>query len=458
MHTICILLLASQAFAMDNLKVAFEWKKLDFMYPSANEKSAALESQQLIPENNLPLGLEVYQDRLFVTIPRWKPGVAASLAYIYLNDTPSDPILRPYPNWEAHRIHDNDNPEIVSPFRIRADQCGRLWVLDTGFTDIAEESIKDVTPPRLLIYDLHNDELLRSHIIPKEQRNNESFFANIVVEDHDCEDSYAYLADLNRPGLVVYSWKKQTSWLVKNNYFHFDPLAGVLNVSGIEFIWSDGIFGLALSGPDSEGYSTLYFHPMISYNEYSVSTKILRNETLANQSFQEFKFLGSRGPKSQSGASFLHKKSNVLFYALINLNAVACWRTTNPKYTMLSQGRIFMSNETMVFPNDIKVDTNDNLWVLSDKLPAFLYKGLNYNEVNFRILTAKVADAIRGTACDSKLVVSPTIMDKIMPSNNPNPVNPVSNEINNREERKSGSAIVQAELGLLLVSLFAILR
>lgn len=197
---------------------------------------------------------------------------------------------------------------------------------------------------------------------------------------------------------------------------------------------------------------------MISYNEYSVSTKILRNETLANQSFQEFKFLGSRGPKSQSGASFLHKKTNVLFYALINLNAVACWRTTNPKYTMLSQGRIFMSNETMVFPNDIKVDTNDNLWVLSDKLPAFLYKGLNYNEVNFRILTAKVADAIRGTACDSKLVVSPTIMDKIMPSNNPNPVNPVSNEINNREERKSGSAIVQAELGLLLVSLFAILR
>lgn len=77
---------------MDNLKVAFEWKKLDFMYPSANEKSAALESQQLIPENNLPLGLEVYQDRLFVTIPRWKPGVAASLAYIYLNGEYLDTI------------------------------------------------------------------------------------------------------------------------------------------------------------------------------------------------------------------------------------------------------------------------------------------------------------------------------------------------------------------------------
>ena len=36
-------------------------------------------------EDNLPLGLEVAGDRLFITVPRWKRGVVASLNYIKIN-------------------------------------------------------------------------------------------------------------------------------------------------------------------------------------------------------------------------------------------------------------------------------------------------------------------------------------------------------------------------------------
>lgn len=68
-----------------------------------------------------------------------------------------------------------------------------------------------------------------------------------------------------------------------------------------------------------------------------------------------------------------------------------------------------MNNTTMVFPNDIKVDANGSLWVLSDRLPKFMYESLDPEDVNFRILTASVKDAIMGTACDSKLVVNPEI-------------------------------------------------
>lgn len=143
--------------------------------------------------------------------------------------------------------------------------------------------------------------------------------------------------------------------------------------------------------------------------------QVLRDESLAtNQSsYQEFKHLGSRGPRSQSGASFLDKRTGVLFYALVQLNAVACWRTTNPSYTMESQGRVYMDNVTMLFPNDVKVDNEGNVWVLSDKLPVFMYSTLDYNDVNFRIMSAKVSDAIKGTACASKLVKNPDIMQVI---------------------------------------------
>lgn len=409
---LCILAILgfSPVFPMDNLNVAFQWKQVDFDFPSAEAKQEALRSKEFIPENNLPLGLEVYGERVFVTLPRWKTGVPASLAYINITDPMDSPLLKPYPNWEAHKLPkpgvSREPPEIVSPFRMRADKCRRLWVVDTGVAGLLDD-FKAYVVTTILVYDLHNDSLLRKFKIPTEQIKGDSFFANIAVEDHDCENSYAYLADLGAPGLVIYSWKEKKSWRVTHHYFHIDPLAGDFNVNGIQFQWTDGIFGLALSAPDNEGHSTLYFHPMCSTNEFSVSTKFLKDESVAKMSFHEYKVLGSRGQKAQSSVSFLDQETGVLFYALINLNAIACWKTTNPSYTMQSQGRVFMSNETMVFPNDIKVDANGNLWVLSDRLPKFMYDSLDPNDVNFRILRAPVKDAIKGTACDKNLIVSP---------------------------------------------------
>lgn len=393
-------------YAMDNLKVAFQWKQVDFEFPSEDARNASIEKGEFVQQNNLPLGLEVHGDRLFITVPRWKSGVAASLTYIKLSDSMDSPKLRPYPNWEAHKLPEtpgSDPPEIVSPFRVRADQCGRLWVLDTGVADLLGDT-QVYSPASLLVYDLHNDALLRRYQIPKEQVKEDSFLANIAVEDEICDDAYAYLGDLGKAGLIVYSWKKGSSWRVSHNFFNMDPLAGDFNISGINFQWQDALFGLALSGAGRDGFSTLYFHPMTSTHEFSVSTKYLREDSLSS-SYHNYKVLGSRGPNAQSSVSFLDKNTGVLFYALPNLNAIACWRTTTPAYTMQSQGRVFMSNLSMVFPNDIKVDAKGSLWVLSDRLPTFMYSRLDENDINFRILTATVADAILGTACDDKLVV-----------------------------------------------------
>lgn len=396
---------------MDNLRVAFQWKQLDFDFPSEEARQQALANGDFIPENNLPLGMEVYKDRVFLTVPRWKTGVPASVTYFSLNDSMESPKLKPYPNWEAHRISNRslaEPPEIVSPFRVRADKCGRLWVLDTGVADLLGNNSHAYRNTQILIYDLHNDRLIRRYEIPKEDLKTESFFANLAVEDEVCDDTYLYLADLGAAGLIVYSWKNHTSWRINHHYFNLDPSAGEFNVSGITFQWTDHLFGMALSAADEDGFPTLYFHPMVSTSEFSVSTKYLHDPDVAKANFHAFKLLGNRGPNAQSSVSFVDKNTGVLFYALVNLNAIACWRTTNPSYNMQSQGRVYMSNVTMVFPNDIKVDANGNLWILSDRLPQFMYSNLNPDEVNYRLLTAPVQDAIRGTACDSKLVVTNT--------------------------------------------------
>lgn len=71
----------------------------------------------------------------------------------------------------------------------------------------------------------------------------------------------------------------------------------------------------------------------------------------------EFQTLGSRGPNGQSSVSFLDPKTGILFYALANLNTIACWRPQNT-FTTQQQGYVYQDNVTMIFPNDLKVIGN----------------------------------------------------------------------------------------------------
>ncbi|XP_059061451.1 protein yellow-like [Achroia grisella] len=382
----------------EQLKIRFQWKELDYDFTTPALRQQAIDTGNFIPKNNIPMGLEIFQDKLFITVPRWRQGVPASLNYVDLKDTNNtSPKLKPYPSWAAHS--GSKPTEIISPFRTRIDRCSRLWVLDNGKIG-SLESVPTIYPPSIIVYDLTSDNLIRKYEIPQNQVKQDSGFANIAIEDSDCQKTYAYLGDVGKAGLVVYSWEKNESWRISHHFFYPDPLACEYNVKGLTFNWTDAIFGMGISGPNPDGFSTLYFHPMSSYYEFKVSTEYLRNESVAETNFEAFQNLGTRGPNSQSSASFLDQKTGVLFYSLVNLNAVACWKTSNKEYLMKNQGRIYMDDETMVYPTDIKVDYNDNLWVLSNKLPVWMYSNLNPDEVNFRVFSAPVINAISHTACD----------------------------------------------------------
>lgn len=52
----------------------FAWKKLDFAYPDERSRQLAIETGEYVPENSLPVGIEIWRNKLFVTIPRWRNG------------------------------------------------------------------------------------------------------------------------------------------------------------------------------------------------------------------------------------------------------------------------------------------------------------------------------------------------------------------------------------------------
>ncbi|KAH8419677.1 hypothetical protein KR009_000774, partial [Drosophila setifemur] len=394
------LALASPAWAAYKLQERYSWNQLDFAFPNARLKEQALASGDYIPQNGLPVGVEHFGNRLFVTVPRWRDGIPATLTYINMDHSVTgSPELIPYPDWKANTAGDCAN-SITTAYRIKVDECGRLWVLDTGTVGIGNTTTNPC-PYSVNVFDLTTDTRIRRYELPATDTNPNTFIANIAVDvGKTCDDAYAYFADELGYGLITYSWELNKSWRFSaHSYFFPDPLRGDFNVAGINFQWGEeGIFGMSLSPIRSDGFRTLYFSPLASHRQFAVSTRILRDETRTEDSYHDFVALDERGPNAHT-TSRVMSDDGVELFNLIDQNAVGCWHSSMP-YSPQFHGIVDRDDVGLVFPADVKIDENKNVWVLSDRMPVFLLSDLDYSDTNFRIYTAPLATLIENTVCD----------------------------------------------------------
>ncbi|GAB0100642.1 hypothetical protein DMENIID0001_167100 [Sergentomyia squamirostris] len=93
---ICAVLISATC-GNDNLQVAYQWNQMDFNFSNVQHRESAIKSGQYVPSSVVPVGIEVQTDRLFITLPRWKKGVPASLAYINMNAQHTIPLSDLFP-------------------------------------------------------------------------------------------------------------------------------------------------------------------------------------------------------------------------------------------------------------------------------------------------------------------------------------------------------------------------
>lgn len=127
-------------------ELRFAWKMVDYVWDSPDQRETAVKDGLFVQINNLPLGLARWKNKLFVTVPRWRNGVASSLNYIDV-DGPQEQLLKPYPSLKDNLVPDAakelpSNSSVISVFRVFVDACDRLWVMDSGLTDILGEFIE----------------------------------------------------------------------------------------------------------------------------------------------------------------------------------------------------------------------------------------------------------------------------------------------------------------------------
>jgi Major royal jelly protein len=133
-----------------------------------------------------------------------------------------------------------------------------------------------------------------------------------------------------------------------------------------------------------------------------VNNKVLQNETraLSAESYFDYSLVGDRGNSSQATAEHFDEQTGVIFFTQVNRDGVTCWNTRKP-LTPETCTVVDSDQSTLIFPNDLKVDSNGTLWVISDKMPIFLYGELDHDVVNYRVFRGNTKTLIEGTPCDN---------------------------------------------------------
>lgn len=74
---LCFIVLLQVVHGNNKLNIKYQWKSIEF-----NHTDAAIKNELFIPQNVIPVGMDVHQNRLFLTFPRLKQGVPVTLGYI----------------------------------------------------------------------------------------------------------------------------------------------------------------------------------------------------------------------------------------------------------------------------------------------------------------------------------------------------------------------------------------
>ncbi|KYQ55033.1 Major royal jelly protein 5 [Trachymyrmex zeteki] len=177
-YLLCILLNLWMATVTFGIKVNYihEWKYVDFIWESNEQKEDAINSG-LYNRSACPLfdADKAEDGRIFVTATReLGPGSPASLATVTDEIGPGGPLLQPYPDWSWHNSNCTCDG-IVNVARVHI-RCNHIFALDTG-----KIGLDQICNPKLLIFNLKDDTLVKTIYIPFDIASNATGFGLLLA-------------------------------------------------------------------------------------------------------------------------------------------------------------------------------------------------------------------------------------------------------------------------------------
>ena len=391
--SICVPLTTGQNYG--DTETVYKWVTLDYDWPSIEAREKALLDKKFIPANNIIAGVKWYKDEVYVTTPRWRPGVPATLNKVILKD--EKPLLQPFPSWEMNAIDDCEQLQLIQGIEIDPIS-GWMWILDVGSRNIDEKHERiNKCPPKLVIYDLEKKQIVRVFKFPKPVVSWERNFLNDIVVDRTVKDEFfAYISDAEGSAgvlgaIVVYNYKENTAHRITDPAMHHEPLATVITINGHNFTTKTPVDGIALR-PDGE---KLYFCALAGFDLYEVPTKNIRKTSPRELGIRKV------GKKVSQTDGMVFGQRNLYFGAL-GLNSIYKWeygKDTNGGRSKMAEmktwSRVASDNEKMLWVDSLSFAQNGWLYFTTNRVHLFQKNQLDLtgnSGANFRIMRVYVQE------------------------------------------------------------------
>ncbi|KAG5319037.1 MOS1T transposase, partial [Pseudoatta argentina] len=205
------------------MKIVYKWEYLDYVWDNPEHKENAINCNNYNVSTCSLNDVDKADDgRIFATVPKmFNFAVPASVVTVSGVIESGGPLLHPYPDWSWYN-NSNMCDNIVNVYTIHI-KCNHIFVLDNGYGPNNESC-----HPKLLIFNLENNTLVKTIIIPPDVATNETgsgfLITPFVYLPEKCEcnrllnEMIVFISDMIGSGLVIYDSSKNSSCRVESDF------------------------------------------------------------------------------------------------------------------------------------------------------------------------------------------------------------------------------------------------
>lgn len=364
----------------------FQWTTIDYNWATKAHRDTALKTGEYVPLNNAINGIRVYDNKIFVTVPRFGDGVPSTLNTL-INAHPgkvflsSRTVLKPYPRWDMQTEGNCSAFQKVQNIEIDPKQ-GIMYVIDTGGRMFG-------CPAKLVIYDVKRDVELHRHVFPDSVVSRDTNYLNDLVMDYvDGKVEYLYITNTRDFAIVVYDIKADKSYSFHDKSMQPEPDKVEVKVNNNLIRVTNGVNGIAISA----NFDYVYYSPIAGTGLYQIPTKVLRDSS-ANFTSHVRKV----GDKPSQGDGMIMSTKNSLYFSVLSKNAVAMWELHKDIKTYGGEDKVMMdtltyeaNDPTMEWVDSLALDSFGYLWFTTSRLQLYFNNKLTNDSINFRIWRAFV--------------------------------------------------------------------
>lgn len=228
--TVTVLVTVSIVQCKRSYDIYYQWKTIEYDIPSYVQ----LLPTEYIQENNLIALIAIFENRMWITTPRYLQGVPVTLNTVPYQHKqhwweqvffPRDesPKLQPFPSYEMNEVGDCNALQLAHALDI--DQFGRLWVIDVGRVDLLDPEWKkqgpglNLCPAKLVIFDVNDgrSDVIFTYIFPEDVAPHATnILKDIQVACETKDDCWAFIPDVALSRLVIYDHKNRQSWTAQH--------------------------------------------------------------------------------------------------------------------------------------------------------------------------------------------------------------------------------------------------